>query len=263
LSIGGLPIRADADLDVNLLRLGFTQAFEKTFFGGTPAFNLNIPILDAELNYTTVTPPIEGANIDDTTSGIGDLGVTGFVGWHIGNQHYNAGMTIYLPTGSYNTASINIPDRSIDVLSNGKNVWAFQPTFAATWLNPTTGLEASGAASFLFSTKNSATNYQTAPAFQFEGAVVQRLKSGWGVGLTGYTYQQLSDDSGSGADLTRAVLGVDSLKARVSGIGPIVVFSGGTLFGADVSLKAKYVKETGARKRLESDIFTLNLSLAF
>jgi hypothetical protein len=142
-------------------------------------------------------------------------------------------------------------------------VWSFQPVFAATWLNPETGLEVSGAASLLFSTYNEATDYQTAPAFQLEAAVVQRLRSGWGFGLTGYTYQQLADDSGDGADLTRRALGADSLRARVSGAGPVIAYSGGKLFGGDLSIKAKYVTEFGAKRRLESDVFTLGISLAY
>lgn len=263
LSVGGLPIRADASVDLNLYRFGWTQSFETKLWNGQPAFNLTIPVPDIELTYTAVTPPLAGADVSDQTSGIGDLSFTGLLGWNDGNLHYSAALTIYAPTGKYETATIDIPSRSIDAVSVSKNVWSFQPTIAATWLNPQTGLEVSGAASLLFSTKNDDTDYQTAPAFQFETAVVQRVRSGWGFGLTGYAYQQLDDDSGDGADLTRSFLGANSLKARVFGAGPMIVYSGGQLFGGDVSLKAKYVTEFEAKRRLESDIFTLSLSLAF
>ena len=263
LSVGGLPIRADTDLSLNLLRIGITQSFDATLWGGTPAANVTIPVLNPQLDYVAVTPPIAGAAIQDSTSGIGDISVTGLVGWHREKLHYSTGMTIYAPTGDYDTASINISERTIDSLSNGKNVWSFQPFVAVPWLNPDTGLELSGAASLLFSTKNSATEYQTAPALTLEGAVVQRIPSGWGFGLTGYYYQQLDDDSGSGANLTRAALGADSLRARVAGVGPMITYSGGQLFGADLSFKAKYVKEFEGKRRFESEIFTLNLSLAF
>lgn len=117
--------------------------------------------------------------------------------------------------------------------------------------------------SFLFSTENTATDYQTAQALQLEGAVVKRTNSGWGFGVTSYLYQQLDDDSGKGAEQTRAALGAESLQARVAGLGPIVTYSGGKLIGGDVSLKAKYVTEFAAKRRFESDALTLNLSLAF
>ena len=263
LSVGGLPIRADADVDLNLIRLGWTQSLDTRLWGGQPAFNVTIPIPDISLSYTAVSPPIEGAKVDDDTSGIGDLSFTGLLGWTKGNLHYSAAFTIYTPTGDYDTASIDIASRSVDAVSVGKNVWSFQPTFAATYLNPETGFEVSGAASLLFSTKNDDTDYQTAPALQLEGAVVQRIRSGWGFGLTGYAYQQLDDDSGDGAEFTRDFLGATSLKARVFGAGPMIVYSGGQLFGGDLSLKAKYVTEFEAKRRLESDIFTFSLSLAF
>lgn len=263
LSVGGLPIRADTDLSLNLLRVGITQSFATSLWGGTPALNLTIPYVNPELTWTAVTPPLDGAAIDDRTSGIGDISVTGLVGWHRDKLHYSTGLTVYAPTGDYDTATVNLAERTVDALSNGKNVWTFQPFVAATWLDTSTGFEASGAMSFLFSTENSATDYQTAPALQLEGAVVQRIRSGWGFGLTGYLYQQLDDDSGRGADQTRAALGAESLQARVAGAGPIVTYSGGKLFGADMSLKAKYVTEFAAKRRFESDIFTVNLSLAF
>jgi hypothetical protein len=263
LSVGGLPIRADTDLSLNLLRVGITQSFEGQLWGGTPAINLTIPYVNPQLTWTAVTPPLAGAAIDDQTSGFGDISVTALVGWHRDKFHYSTGLTVYAPTGEYDTATVDLRDRSVDALSNGKNVWTFQPFVAATWLDIETGFEASGAMSLLFSTENSATDYQTAPAIQLEGAVVQRIRSGWGFGLTGYFYQQIDDDSGSGADLTRAALDADSLQARVAGAGPIVTYSGGQLFGADVSLKMKYVAEFGAKRRFESDIVTVNLALAF
>jgi hypothetical protein len=263
LSVGGLPIRADTDLKLNLLRVGITQSFETELWGGTPAFNLTIPYVNPELTWTAVTPPLDGAAIDDSTSGIGDLIFTGLVGWHRDKLHTSTGLSIYAPSGNYDTATVDVQARTVDALSNGKNIWSFQPFVAATWLDTSTGFEASGAASLLFSSENTATNYQTAPAIQLEGAVVQRIRSGWGFGLTSYLYQQLDDDSGSGAEQTRSALGADSLQARVAGAGPIITYSGGKLFGADMSLKMKYVTEFGARRRFESDIFTVNLALAF
>lgn len=99
LSVGGLPIRADTDLSLNLLRVGITQSFATPLWDGTPALNLTIPYVNPQLTWTAVTPPLEGAAIDDETSGIGDLSVTGLVGWHRDKLHYSAGLTVYVPTG--------------------------------------------------------------------------------------------------------------------------------------------------------------------
>jgi hypothetical protein len=131
-----------------------------------------------------------------------------------------------------------------------------------TYLNPQTGFEVSGAASFLFSQKNSDTDYQNAPAFTFETAVMQHLPSGWALGGTGYWYQQLSDDSGAGAENTRLALGANSLQARVFGLGPLVTYSG-KIFNQQASLKFKYINEFGGKRRFESDVFWFNATLAF
>ena len=88
------------DLRLNLLRVGVTQSFATDLWGGTSALNPTTPYVNPELTWTAVTPPLDCAAIDDTTSGIGDLSFTGLVGWHRGNLHYSSGLTIYAPTGS-------------------------------------------------------------------------------------------------------------------------------------------------------------------
>ena len=183
------------------------------------------------------SPPLAGARIDDSTSGIGDIALTPILCWNRGKLNYSAALSISAPTGNYDRASIDLVNRQIDTLSNGKNVWSFQPVLAATWFDPKSGLEVSGAASMLFSTPYDTTDNQTAPAIQLEGAIQQHTKSGWAFCLTGYHYQQTKDDSGSGADKTRTALGASSLKARVSGVGPILTYSGASIFGGQASFK--------------------------
>jgi hypothetical protein len=264
LSVAGLPIRADSKLDLALAKVSLTNVFDATLWGGTPALNINIPyVLNAGLSFTTVDPPIAGVQISDETSGIGDIAITPMVGWHSENWHWSAALTVFAPTGAYDTASVNVSERSIDALNVGKNVWSAQPVFAATYLDQESGLEVSGAASMLFSQKNDATDYQTAPAVMFEGAVMQHLPSGLALGLTGYAYQQVSDDSGAGAEATRIALDADSLRARVYGAGPVVTFSGGTLFGGNTSFKLKYITEFAGKRRFESDMVWLNMTVAF
>ena len=126
-SIGGLPIRADAEVEVNLVRLGVTQSFDAGILGGRPALNLTVPILDVDLDFIAVSAPIAGAEVNDTTSGAGDIIVTPILGWSRGMLHYSASLSIYAPTGDYETATIDVADRSVDPRSNGKNVWSFQP----------------------------------------------------------------------------------------------------------------------------------------
>lgn len=238
LSLGGLPIRAESDLKATFAKLSVTQVLDAELSGGTPAFNINVPyVLDASLSFIGQTPPIAGVPIEDTTSGIGDITLTSLVGWHSGNLHYSVGLSVFAPTGSYNTASIDVPNRTINALNTGKNIWTFQPVITATYFDPSRGLEFSGAASLLFSTRNKATDYQNAPALNLEAAVVQHTPSGWAFGLAGYAYTQIGDDSGSGVDATRAFLGASSLQAQVFAAGPVISYTGATIFGKEATLK--------------------------
>jgi hypothetical protein len=120
-----------------------------------------------------------------------------------------------------------------------------------------------GAACLLFSTRNKTTEYQNAPALNLEGTFWKHMKSGWAFGASGYAYQQIGDDTGSGADATRAALGASSLKARVFGLGPMITYSGSTLFGAEASFRLSYYKEFGAKRRFESDVLWLNIFQTF
>ena len=82
------------------------------------------------------------------------------------------------------------------------------------------------------------------------------------IGAAGYAYQQLGDDSGSGAEALKAALGAKSLRARVFGIGPVLGYQ--TAIGAtSVNLQAKYYHEFAAKRRLESDSVWLTASLGF
>lgn len=264
LSLGGLPIRAESDLTVAFAKLSLTQVFDAEIFGGTPAFNVNIPyVFNADLSFIGETPPIAGLPISDATSGIGDITLTSLVGWHSGNLHYSAAVSVFAPTGGYDAATIDVQGRTVSALNTGKNIWSLQPVIAMTHFDPTTGLELSGAASLLFSTRNTATDYQNAPTLNLEAAVLQHTKSGWAFGAAGYVYEQLGDDGGSGAENTKAFLGADSLRAQVFGIGPVVTYSGADVFGQTVGFSVKYFKEFSAKRRFESDTLWLNLSAAF
>jgi hypothetical protein len=170
--------------------------------------------------------------------------------------------SIFLPTGYYEKASANIPARSIDALSFGKNRWAIAPTVAYTWFNPKTGFEVSASGLVTFSAKNTATDYQTAPEGVLEATVMQHLKSGFAFGLTGYGYKQLGEDSGTGAEALKAATQAASLEAQVFGIGPIITYS--TKVGdRSVTLKLKYLSEFDARRRFESDVIAASFSMSF
>jgi hypothetical protein len=82
-----------------------------------------------------------------------------------------------------------------------------------TYLNPATGNEFSGVAGFTYNFKNPDTQYRSGVDFHFDWGASHFLSKQVFVGLVGYAYQQLTDDSGQ-----NPVLG--GFRSRVLGVGP-------------------------------------------
>lgn len=263
LAIGGVAV-ANANLDVFIYKAAVTYVPETQLLGGRIGVNVTLPWAAPNMDFTGAIfmPPIAGV-LSDSETGLGDLTVTPMIGWDNGNWHYNIALSLFLPTGKYDTASVSLgPPVSVDVLSIGKNKFAVDPTFGVTYLNPQTGLEFSAALGVTINAENTATNYLTAPELHLEALVGQRFANGLAIGLEGYAYQQLGNDSGSGARSTQARLGAKTLSARVFGIGPAISWS--TKVGdVGVNVKAKYIHEFGAMRRFEGDAIFGNISFAF
>ncbi len=261
-SSGG-TIVTDPEIDVFTYKFNFTHVFDQTLENARLGLNINIPYVSADGTYSGVLGRgLSGSTNDTGEDAFGDIVVSPLLNWSSGKLNTMLALQFFLPTGDYNTASIDPANRTISALNAGKNRFAFDPTVSITWFDPATGWEYSGALGMTISAKNDATDYQTAPELHFEGTVMRHLPNKLALGFAGYAYQQLGDDSGSGADAIRELTGADSLEARVYGLGPIVSWS--TTAGAvPVSLKAKYITEFGAKRRFESDKLWLTLGLVF
>jgi hypothetical protein len=261
LAIGGVAV-TDAELSALVYKLNTTFIGEGTLFGGNAGININIPIVDAHLKFEGVLGGAIAGTLRDQEAGAGDITVTPLIGWHEGKWSYSASLSIFLPTGVYDTASIDVADRSIDVLSIGKNKFAFDPTGSVTYFDPTSGFEFSSSLGVTLNLRNEATDYLTAPELHLETTVAEHFSNNWIVGATGYYYQQLADDSGSGAEQFRRVTGAKSLQARVFGGGPVVQYST-KLDDVGLSVQLKYLHEFGALRRFESDVYWGTVSFAF
>ncbi len=261
LSMGGAVV-ANPDLTVTLYKLNATQVFDGSIGGARLGFNINIPYVWSDMDLEGEVISGLSGNLSDSQVSFSDITVSPILGWNQGNLHSTLALQFFLPTGEYSTATVDVDDRKIDVLSTGKNRLAFDPTYSVTWFDPARGLELSGAMGVTFSAKNDATDYQTAPEAHFEGTVMQHFKNKMAVGLTGYAYRQLDDDSGSGAEGTKDALNAKSLQAEVYGIGPIWTWST-TVGKVPMNLKAKYIVESGARRRFESNKAWVTVGFAF
>jgi hypothetical protein len=261
LALGG-AVLTDATSTAWLLKLNYTHSFAGRLGSAQPVVTFTLPLVSGELTFDGDLNNGLGGSFKDDATDFGDLVVTPSLGWSDGNRHWLVAASIFAPTGYYEEASFDTATRNVNAISFGKNRWAIMPTAAFTWLSPENGREFSASAGITFSLENEATDYQTAPEFQLEATAMQHLPSGLALGLTGYAYQQLGDDSGQGADTMRALTGAESLQARVFGLGPIVTWN--TKVGdMPLSLKAKYIPEFDAKRRFESNVFWMTLGLTF
>ncbi|NDR56167.1 SphA family protein [Aliiruegeria sabulilitoris] len=260
-SMGGAVLE-DPKLDVTIYKFNATHVFDATVAGARFGLNLNIPYVWSNIDLNGEISSLLSGGLSDQQYSFSDITVSPIFGWTHGNLHQTLALQLFLPTGAYDTATIDVQGRSVDVLSTGKNRFAFDPTWSVTWFEPAKGLELSGAFGITFSAENEATEYQTAPEAHFEGTVMQHFSNKMAVGVTGYAYRQLDDDSGQGAENMRGVVGAESLQAEVYGIGPIWTWST-TIGKAPVNVKAKYIVESGARRRFESDKAWLTVGFVF
>src|ERR1700689_224529 len=84
---------------------------------------------------------------------------------------------------------------------------------AYTYLNPTTGNEFSATAGFTYNFKNPDTQYRSGIDFHFDWGASHFLTKQLYVGIAGYAYQQVTDDSGQNPAL-------GGFRSRVLGVGP-------------------------------------------
>ena len=215
-------------------------------FGGNISLALQFPFVAADLE-------VAGRGEIGNTSGLSDITLTPAIGWHAGNFHYLWAAAMLFPTGSYDP---------INPINNGKNTFAVDTAFAATYLDPQRGHELDVAAGVTLSEENDRTHYKNGPEFHIEATLAQRFGNGWALGVTGHAYHQLADDSGAGAERLRSVLGRGDLIGSVYGLGPLISYQT-KLGGVDVALTAKYVKQFEATNHFEADSEWVRLRLGF
>jgi hypothetical protein len=169
--------------------------------------------------------------------------------WKRDSWQYSAFLSVYAPTGEFETGRLANP---------GRNYWTFDPTFQVSYNNEKTGFNAAIFTGVTLNTENNATDYQSGAAFHVDASVQQLLPLGPGfvsVGFNAFWYEQIEGDSGSGATL-------GDFKGRDIGIGPALGYIlpvGENTFVAE----ARWLPELETKRRLEGDFFWLKLVYQF
>lgn len=194
----------------------------------------------------TLAGPLGGtasASISDDVFTMGDPVLGGFLGWQDGNFHYQLGTMVNVPIGDYQKGEIS----NIAFHHWGADIFA-----AGTWLDPATGIDLSGVIGMTFNAENPTTDYRTGNEFHFEWAAVKHFDQQFDAGLIGYYYDQVSGDSGDGANRP--------FKGRAASIGATIGWNF-KVGETPVSARLKYFHEFAVRNRAEGDAVFLTISM--
>lgn len=183
----------------------FVQITHMKLFGADYGVHLIVPVVHQAVDLGGTA----------STTGLGDITVDPLVlGWHGSQWHAIAAFDVFLPTGAY--------DQNDSRVSIGSHVTGFDPLLAVSYLPPS-GWEDSLKLMYDAYTTNSATQYHSGQEFHTDYAAGRHFGPGrsWMAGATGYSLEQLSDDTVNGVSVPAAPGLYDAgRRGRVLAIGP-------------------------------------------
>jgi len=219
---GGIPVNVNVSLNLSLIGRSDLVAL-------APSYTFADPVLGGQLvvgmsgQYGRAAASIAGTltaiagPIVVTRTGVlegalvsyGDLAPFAELLWSHGVNNYMAYVTGNIPVGDYDP--LRIPNIG---LGHG----AIDVGGAYTYFNTATGNEFSGVAGFTYNLANPDTQYRSGIDFHFDWGASHYLTKQLFVGIAGYAYQQITDDSGQ-----NPILG--GFRSRVFGVGPQIGYS--------------------------------------
>jgi hypothetical protein len=147
--------------------------------------------------------------LQDSLTSYGDLAPIAALLWSHGVNNYAVYVTGNIPVGDYS------PTRLVNI---GLGHGAIDAGGAYTYQNAATGIEFSGVAGFTYNFKNPETQYKDGIDFHFDWGASHFLTKQLFVGIAGYAYQEITDDSGQNPILGR-------FRSRALGVGPQIGYN--------------------------------------
>jgi hypothetical protein len=210
-----LTLQLDADIKTNVDLAILTPAytFATPVWGGRLDFKLFVPVGFARTQIdglvTGALGPIGFAtqnSIGDTLASFGDPAPQLSLKWNQGPNNFMVYSRGGIPVGDYD------PDRIVN-LGDGHASW--DNGFGYTYFNATTGFEFSAVSGLTYNFTNPQTDYQNGIDWHVDLEASRFLTKQFYVGAVGYTFNQLTGDTGSGATLGPYI-------SRISAAGPEV-----------------------------------------
>jgi hypothetical protein len=219
---GGIPATATVNLNLSLTA-------RTDLITLAPSYTFATPVLGAQLvagfagqygrgaasiagTLTAIAGPIvvtRSGVLEGSLTSYGDLAPFAELLWSHGVNNYMAYVTGNIPVGDYD------PKRLPNI---GLGHGAIDAGGAYTYFNSATGNEFSGVAGFTYNFSNPDIQYRSGIDFHFDWGASHLLTKQLSVGIAGYAYQQITDDSGQ-----NPILG--GFRSRIFGVGPQIGYS--------------------------------------
>lgn len=202
---------------------------------------------------TTVSSNSTNASIRLTgkNEGLGDIELIPVnLSYHVDAKHdVNFKLIGRAPTGEF---------KPTQLANIGKNYWSVEPTVSYLYHNNEAAVDGAIYAGVNVNSTNPDTHFRSGSQAHIEYTLQKKFVYGEGhigAGLTGYTYRQLEDDSGSGVIFKNN-------RANLSGIGPVLSYTG-MQFGNLSVAELKWVHDYEIDNRFGGDTVLLKAGLVF
>ncbi len=252
--VGGLSA---VGVDAKLWAYGLTLLWRPPINLGerwSYAMSATIPYVDLEVSVNATTTlggaPLSGARSQRAT-GLGDVVLMPLMLKYNVNPDFNWDFRVaaIAPSGNYEVGRL---------ANTGKNFWTLEPTVGVVYFGQKNGIEAALYFGADFNQENPDTHYKSGTQLHFDGTLAQHFPLAGGLagaGVSGFYYEQVTGDSGSGATF-------GDFKAKSVGAGPALSYVS-KLGGHDLIAELKWLHEFETRNRLEGDTVFLKVVMKF
>jgi len=188
-------VSASLDEHAELFLGGPSYTFEQPVLGGQLTLRATLVYgysrVDSSAQVSGTVGPFPffaAATYGDSVTDFGDFYPMAALRWNSGNHNFLAYTMSDVPVGSYDANRLSNLGIGHTVLDGGAGY---------TYLNTENGREFSAVAGVTYNFANPTTNYQNGADLHLDWGASQFLSEHVHVGLVGYVYQQVGDDSGA------------------------------------------------------------------